>query len=40
MDTEIIDVEDNVNEVEHKIPSFNEAFDAENQIHLYLHALK
>jgi len=30
MDTEIIDVEDNGDEVEHEIPSFNEAFDAVN----------
>ena len=39
MDTEIIDVKDN-DEVEHKIPSFNEAFDAVNQIYLYLQAHK
>jgi len=40
MDTEIIDVEDNGDEVEHKIHSFNEAFDAVNRIHLYLQAHK
>jgi len=37
-------VEDNYHynddEVEYKIPSFNEAFDALNQIHLYLQAHK
>ena len=40
MDTEIIDVKDNGDEVEHKISSFNEAFDAVNQIYLYLQADK
>ena len=40
MNTEIIDVEDNGYKVEHKIPSFNEAFDAVNQIHLYIQAHK
>ena len=40
MDTENIDVEDNNNEVEHRIPSFNKAFDAVNQIYLYLQAHK
>jgi len=36
MNTEIIDMKDNSDEVEYKIPYFNEAFNALNQIYLYL----